>query len=78
MAELMVVPGTDEPGFPELFQTRFEEEEEWESGEGGDSWGDDEWEEEEDEEWDEDDDDDDDWEEEEEDDWEEDEAEEEL
>jgi hypothetical protein len=77
MAELMVVPGTDEPGFPELFQTRFEEEEEWESGEGGNSWGDDEWEdEEEDEEWDEDEDED--WEEEEEDDWEEDEAEEEL
>jgi hypothetical protein len=77
MAELMVVPGTDEPGFPELFQTRFEEEEEWESGEGGNSWGDDEWEdEEEDEEWDEDEDED--WEEEEEDDWEEDEAEEEF
>jgi len=71
MAELMVVPGTDEPGIPELFQMRFEEEEEWESGEGGDSWGDDEWEEEEDEEWDEDEDEDEDWEEEEEEDWEE-------
>lgn len=69
MAEVTVVPGTDEAvDLPEgIVRSRFEEEdEEWESGD--DSWD---GEEEEDDDWDEDEEDDEDWEDDEDEEWEE-------
>ena len=78
MAEVKAVPGTEDELGPstELFQLRFEEEEEeWDSG-NGEKWeeDDEEWEDEDEDEWDEDEDE---WDEEEEEDWEEAEDEEE-
>ena len=72
MTEVTAVPGTGDDLYPstEIFQLRFDDEEDgWDSGEGSDKWDD------EDEEWEEEEEDDDDWDDDDDDDWDDDEDE---